>query len=222
MRVLLASLLPLVLLLAQATAPAGEDPADVLREADRAFWRDTRAKGLEGWLGWFAEDAVVFPAAGPLAVGTEDLRAHYAGQAGFPPAGFLWEPQQAGLASSGDLGWTIGRWGNDGTGTAVWSGQYLTVWRRTEAGWKVASDCTYDPRFSSVLPGLEAPPGTIGREVEHTFRSSAGDLAACAGSWWASDTAGNETGGTFLALWRRNADGAQELVAETGVVHPRR
>src|SRR5688572_2410448 len=108
------------LCLALALLPAGtamhEDAADVLRTADRAFFQDTRAKGLEGWLAWFAEDAVVFPPAGPLAAGGAAIRRHYESEGGFPPKGFLWEPEAASIATTGDLGWTIGRWGNDASG----------------------------------------------------------------------------------------------------------
>jgi len=205
-----------------ATGAARSDPASALREADRAFCEATRADGLEGWLDWFAPDAVVFPPRDGLAVGAEAVRAHYSGMQGFPAPGFLWEPLQAGIASSGDLGWTIGHAGSDASGTAVWNGgEYLTVWRKQPDGrWRVVSDCGFDARFGTTL-GLAGAPRTIGRESEHVFRSRDGDLTACIGSWWASDDAGGETGGTFLSVWRRAKDGGQELVAETGVVQPR-
>lgn len=49
------STMPRVLLLLAFANPyvcaaPGEDPADALREADHAFCRETRAKGIEGWL----------------------------------------------------------------------------------------------------------------------------------------------------------------------------
>src|SRR5262245_21326876 len=106
------ALCALVLVAPQTGASAG-DPADVLKEADRAFFRATRERGLEGWLSWFAQDAVVFPRSGALAVGSEAVRRHYSSLGGFPAKGFTWEPERAALSSGGDLGWTIGRAGND-------------------------------------------------------------------------------------------------------------
>lgn len=49
-------LLLLITLSARALL-AEHNPADVLMEADKAFDRDTAARGLEGWMSWFTEDA---------------------------------------------------------------------------------------------------------------------------------------------------------------------
>lgn len=203
-------------------AALGEDPADVLRAADRAFFQDTRKNGLEGWLGWFAEDAVVFPPTGALAVGSEAIRRHYEGQGGFPPKGFVWEPDAAAISVAGDFGWTIGRWGNDAGGAPVWSGKYLSVWRKDPGGaWRVVADCSYDPGFDKRLPGLTGAPRSYSRESERQFRSSAGDLEVSAGSWLAIDDSG-ECGGKYLSVWRRQADGSLQLVSDTGILQARR
>ena len=217
-------LVPCALALCSSPAPrAPGDPADVLREADRAFCRTTREQGLEGWLAWFAADAVVFPPSGALAVGSAAVRRHYAGIDGFPAQGFLWEPESAAISAAGDFGWTTGRAGNDASGAPAWNGQYLTVWRKEADGsWKVVADCANDARYAARLPGLAGPPATIGRESEQVFRSAAGELWATAGSWWAADSSGGETGGKFLSVWCRNADGSHELVAETGILQAKR
>lgn len=212
----------LVLALAAGVPVPSGDPADVLKEADRAFFRATREKGLEGWLAWFASDAVVFPPSGALAVGSEAVRRHFEAQSGFPARGFIWEPERAGISASGDLGWTIGRAGNDATGTAVWQSHYLTVWRKTSGAWQVVSDCGYDERFAARLPGLGGPPATFGREAEEVFTSDVGDLFATAGSWWANDAGGAEAGGKFLSVWRKNAEHVHELEVETGILQVKR
>jgi len=217
-----ALLVTLLALGALGHVPAG-DPADVLRAADRAFFTATRERGLEGWLSWFAADAIVFPPEGPLAVGSASVRSHYASQPGFPRKGFVWEPESAGISAAGDFGWTTGRWGSDAGGTASWAGKYLTVWRKDADGaWKAVADCALDPAYAARLPGLSAPPQTLGRESEHAFRSAAGDVSATLGSWWANDASGGEAGGKFLSVWRRNADGSHELVAETGILQAKR
>jgi ketosteroid isomerase-like protein len=212
----------LALALLQENPSRTSDPAEVLRNADRAFFKDTRANGLEGWLAWFTDDAVVVPPSGPLVVGGEAIRRHYE-QRGFPPKGFLWEPSQASISSAKDFGWTIGSWGSDAGGTAVWSGKYLTVWRKGSDGeWRVVADSPYDPGYDKRLSGLSGAPRSQYRETERQFRSSAGDLEAVAGSWLAIDAASRECGGKFLEVWRRNTDGSMQLVADTGLVQAKR
>ena len=85
-----------------------ESPADELKEADRAFSRETTERGLAGWLAWFAADALILEPGGEPARGVEGVRRYYESVPGFPPSGFRWEPDSAGLATSGELGWTSG------------------------------------------------------------------------------------------------------------------
>lgn len=201
----------------------GEDPTEVLRADDRAFFRATRERGLEGWLAWFAADAVVFPPAGALAIGSDAVRKHYASLGGFPAKDFTWDPTEAGIAAGGDFGWTRGHWGSDASGKPVWAGEYLSVWRKEKDGaWKVVADCAYAPDFAAKLPGLTGPPVSSGSETECRFASAAGDLAATAGSWWTSDANGTEVGGKFLSVWRRNPDGSHERLWATGVLQTKR
>ena len=218
---MLSALLVLALLAPQDAVPAPEDPARILREADLAFWRATAERGLEGWLAHFADDAVVFPAQGGFVRGAAPLRAHYTALS-FPPRGFRWEPEQAGLAASGDLGWTSGRWGLDDGQKVAWQGHYLTVWRHTEAGWKVVADCGGEPDFARRAPGLAGAPVALGREGAGSFRARDGSLEATLGEWWARDEQGGECGGTYLSVWRRLPAGGLELVAETGLATARR
>jgi ketosteroid isomerase-like protein len=201
--------------LAQEPFPAPDDPAAVLAIADRAFCAATRERGLEGWLSFFAADAVVFPPTGELVNGSEPIRRYYTGLA-FPPAGFLWEPDAAGIATSGDFGWTSGRFGIQAEGKTTWQGRYLSVWQRTQDAWKVVADCGGEPRFASELTGLAGAPVTAGREAERTVRSKDGSLEAAFGHWTAGDAQGGECGGKYLSVWRRAANGRLELAAEIG------
>lgn len=218
---MLAAFLTLALALPQEARPKAADPAHVLREADLAFWRATNERGLEGWLSFFADDAVVFPPQGELVTGAAPIRAYYAAQA-FPPEGFRWEPEAAGIAASADLGWTSGRWGIDDGTRVAWRGRYLSLWRKTASGWEVVADCGGEPDFARKVPGLAGAPVTLGRESARTFRARDGSLEATLGDWWAHDAAGGECGGKYLSVWRRDASGVLELAAETGIVQPRR
>lgn len=212
---LLVHALALLALVQSPTQATTADPSLVLREADRAFFRATRERGLEGWLAAFATDAVVFPPAGEPRTGAAALRAYYAGLA-FPPAGFCWEPEASGLAGSGDLGWTSGRWGSDLGGEARWQGRYLSVWRKTASGWEVVADCGGETDVLRTLAGLAGAPVAETREALGTLRSQDGSLTAVYSNWTALDDMGHEIGGKHLALWRRLADGRQELAAEIG------
>ncbi len=84
------------------------------------------------------------------------------------------------------------------------------------------TDCALDPGYAARLPGLSGPPRSSGRETEHVFRSSTGDVSATMGSWWVIDEGAQETDGKFLSIWRRHADGAHELALETGILQGQR
>lgn len=123
---------------------ASDDPAAVLIDTDLAFARSTAERGREGWLDYFAEDAAIFPPAGPIVRGLAAIRSHYE-RTGFDPRGLTWEPVHAEIAASGDLGYTYGTWRFTGTsadGAAVTrTGKYTTIWRKQADGsWKLVVD----------------------------------------------------------------------------------
>lgn len=207
-----------LLLAASFAQEAPPDAADELRRADEAFFRETRERGLEGWLAWFAPDATVFPPQGKLVTGGDALREYYSAQA-FPPAGFRWTPDAAGLARSGDLGWSAGTFEIDGaSGTA---GRYLTVWRKEADGaWKVVADCDGAPDWRTRAPALDAPPQLMETSAEIIGASSAGDLVFHCGLSEARGISASSQRilrkGKYLAVWAREADGGWKVAAEIG------
>lgn len=141
----LAMLVPGLALVARPSAPDADDPRDALMEADRRFARDTAARGADGWAETFLEDGTMFPRAGRVD-GREAIRKRM--EPAFTPDGprLVWEPTEATVAASGDLGYTVGRWrsvvtgrgGEDSTGA---EGNYVSIWKKTADGeWKVAVD----------------------------------------------------------------------------------
>jgi len=116
-----------------------------LLEADRRFARATAEERLEGWVGFFAEDGVMFPAGRPVIRDEESIRALMGPL--FDDEGFslAWEPLEAEVSAGGDLGYTYGSYesrspGPDGV-PSVTTGKYLTVWRKQGDGsWKVVAD----------------------------------------------------------------------------------
>jgi ketosteroid isomerase-like protein len=127
----------------KAKAPAKLSGQQLLLQADRAFSRDTVAKRLEGWMGYMAEDAVLF--SDKPVVGKDAIRAFY--QAAFANPAFIlsWQATRAEMFRSGDTGYTTGRYelqAKDGRGNkVVRHGSYLTVWKKQSDGsWKVIAD----------------------------------------------------------------------------------
>jgi ketosteroid isomerase-like protein len=120
--------------LAGSRAMAG--PAELV-ETERAFATAVATDGMRaGFLRFLAEDGILLrprPVAGP---------AFFREQPEDP--GLLeWAPAYARVAKSGDLGFTLGPWRyrasrtNDAVNA---TGQFVTVWRRTKAGWRAALD----------------------------------------------------------------------------------
>lgn len=134
--------------LAAVSRPGSGDSGDdieSLMEADRRFARETAARGADGWADTFQEDAIMFPARGRVD-GREAIRERMKGA--FTPGNprLVWEPAEAWVAGSSDLGYTVGRWqsvGKDSAGgdSTLAEGNYVTIWRRDGDGeWRVALD----------------------------------------------------------------------------------
>lgn len=141
MMVVLSSLV----LMAAASSPAGDGGGDreALLKADLDFGAASAARGVEGWLSYFAADAAIFPPRGPIVTGLAAIREYYQ-RVGFSPAGLTWRPVAAVLAESGEVGYTFGYWqmsSVDASGNpSTMRGKYATIWRRTPKGWRVVVD----------------------------------------------------------------------------------
>ncbi len=138
----------LALLLASMPMAAGDgaggDPGDALMAADRAFATATAENGLDGWLEYFADDAVIFPERGPAVVGKGAIESFYR-DTGFDPRPLRWRPTAARIDAGCGLGYTWGVWTielrPEGGEATTRTGKYLTVWRRQDDGrWKVVAD----------------------------------------------------------------------------------
>ncbi|HXV61305.1 MAG TPA: nuclear transport factor 2 family protein, partial [Vicinamibacteria bacterium] len=107
-----------------------------LMEADRAFARETAARGVEGWVEAFAEDGKMF-GPGPIIQGHDAIREAMAG-IGKDGNTLEWEPVFAEAGPSGDFGYTHGTYRRqriDADGNPVTeTGKYVSIWRRDESG----------------------------------------------------------------------------------------
>ena len=136
----------LIVLTAVATLAclAQQRPADALMEADRAFARDAAAKGLEGWMSWFAEDAQI-PARTGMVQGKAALREVYAKMFATPEFHLEWAPVTAEISADGTLGYTFGRakraWRDSDGQLKNAESRYVTIWRKQKDGsYKVIFD----------------------------------------------------------------------------------
>ena len=129
--------------LAPVGAAAQTSALDEVIAAERTFAADTRERGFkQGFLASVAPDGFVLqPGPTPARPGLEALP-------DAPPPGppLYWWPQFAGVANSGDLGFT--------TGGATIPVRYFTVWQRQADGsWRWLYDG--GPRLQSPLGGTE-------------------------------------------------------------------
>ena len=147
MRVLLGPTLLLAVACTTTTAPPpGRDAAadrEALLAADRAFADSADHHGLEGWMGWWADDGVRLQMGGVVAQGTEAIRRFDAGLFADSAMVLRWTPTDAGTFADGRHGFTTGTGAmvrRDGSDT-TWVGAYVTIWRKGDDGrWRVILD----------------------------------------------------------------------------------
>jgi hypothetical protein len=218
-----------------ASVPA---PVDTLVGAERAFARQSVEKGIRAsFLEFFAADGLAFQP-GPV-VSSEELRKEPEPE-GRPPVTLDWAPAFAGVAVSGDLGFTTGPYTlTDDTGKASpRHGTYFSVWRKVGGSWKVAADLGA-PGKAGVAPGRTAlavaPAGyapdagavpslaeidrAIADESAVRGENLGGGLASSRDFAWTygryrTNGDGGEAIGYYLRVARRLADGTFRLTAE--------
>jgi ketosteroid isomerase-like protein len=138
----------LVLLLAAfllgVLANSQSDSAQKLMKIESEFMKAAADHGSHGYMSYYADDAVEVPNGHGFLMG----RAEIAKTMGFldsPGNHLTWAPVGAGVAASGDLGYTYGTYqftskNKDGR-PVVDHGKYTTIWKKQKDGsWKVVLD----------------------------------------------------------------------------------
>lgn len=118
--------------------------ADTLKQLDGEFMKATADRGSQGFMSFYAENAVEVPNGAPLIVGRAEIA---------KGMGFLdnrenrleWAPVGADISASGDLGYTYGNYqfhSKDKDGSPhVEYGKYTSVWKlQKDRSWKVVLD----------------------------------------------------------------------------------
>ena len=138
----------LALLIAAPTHPfasaSAKETADTLRQLEGEFMKAAAEHGSQGYLSYYAEDAVEVPNGAPIIQGKVNIA---------KTMGFLddknnqltWTPVGADISASGDLGYTYGTYAfrsKDKDGKPVVDhGKYTSIWKKQKDGsWKVVLD----------------------------------------------------------------------------------
>ncbi len=122
---------------------ASRDQGSALVANDRAFDQATSTNGVEGWMSFMADDAILMPAGKDMVIGADAIRKNMTQSFTTPGYALRWEPMEG--ASSGMLGYTYGIYKSTmpragGGPPAVSYGKYLTLWKKQGGDWKVAVD----------------------------------------------------------------------------------
>lgn len=117
---------------------------DAIRAADEDFSEDARKSGTGAAFGRYAAaDAQIFSAPGEFITGPTAIAESFGSGAG--KGTLVWHPVDGEMASSGDLGFTVGNavfteQRDEGSPVIRYS-KYLTVWKRQQDGaWKYVVD----------------------------------------------------------------------------------
>jgi ketosteroid isomerase-like protein len=125
-------------------ADAKPATTDTLRQLEADFMKAAVERGAEGYMSYYAEDAVEVPNGADAIHG----KANIAKTMGFlndKNNQLTWTPVDAGISISGDLGWTSGTYefrSKDKDGKVkVEQGKYTSIWKKQPDGnWKVVLD----------------------------------------------------------------------------------
>ena len=123
-----------------------------LMQADRDFADSTHRYGINGWMSFFAPDAMRIRYLGNMVKGYDAVRAFDQSNIFSDTTYTLyWSPTDAHVFNGGTLGSTTGKsWAvsrrPESLGKEIYHGRYVTIWRRDGNRWLVIMDTGYpDP-----------------------------------------------------------------------------
>jgi ketosteroid isomerase-like protein len=119
-----------------------------LMQADRDFVVATQARGIDGWMSFYAPDAIRIRYRGNMVKGFDEIRKFDLPYISDTTKVLNWEPTDAHVFRGGDIGSTTGRyWAvsrkSADAGKETGHGRYVTIWRRDGERWLVIMDTGY-------------------------------------------------------------------------------
>ena len=138
-------ILSLILPMAQpARSASPKANADTLKQLEADFMKAALDKGSQGYMSYYADNAVELPNGGPVIQGKLNIAR---GMAFLDDKNnrLVWSPVAADISDSGDLGYSYGTYefhSKDKEGKpSVEHGKYTTIWKKQKDGsWKVVLD----------------------------------------------------------------------------------
>ena len=118
---------------------------DAIRAADAAWLKAFTAKNLKASIAFLHEHGSMLVPHAPIATGKKAVTKLIAAGFALKDYKVSWRPDKAGVARSGELGYTSGKYKvifKDASGKTIFErGKYLMVWRKRKDGvWKVLFD----------------------------------------------------------------------------------
>jgi ketosteroid isomerase-like protein len=128
-----------------ARGQANHKVEDSLRAADQAWLKVYAAKDLDKTVAFFDEQGSILADNQPAATGKKAITEVFREEFKLQDYKLTWAITWAGVAASGDLGYTSGTYDfscKDASGKLITDkGKYLTVWKKQKDGsWKVLLD----------------------------------------------------------------------------------
>lgn len=119
-----------------------------LMQADRDFAGATHARGIDGWMSFYAPDAIRIRYRGNMVKGFDEIRKFDLPYISDTTSVPNWEPTDAHVFRGGSIGSTTGRyWAvsrvGPNAGKEISRGRYVTMWRRDVGHWLVIMDTGY-------------------------------------------------------------------------------
>src|ERR1700723_305528 len=117
---------------------------ETLEQLEAEFMNAAAQKGSQGYMSYYADDAVEVPNGAPLIQGKVNI-AKGMGFLDDKTKSLTWAPLGADISASGDLGYTYGTFefrSKDKDGKVVVDhGKYASIWKKQKEGsWKVVLD----------------------------------------------------------------------------------
>jgi ketosteroid isomerase-like protein len=124
---------------------SGRKAADSVRAADAAWLKVYKAKDVDKSVAFFDEHGSMLVPNSPTLTGKDAIAKFIARGFALQDYKITWRPNKAGVARSGDLGYTSGKYEmsfKDASGKIISDkGKYLMVWKKQANGeWKVLFD----------------------------------------------------------------------------------
>jgi ketosteroid isomerase-like protein len=148
----------LLIVISSCSAPSVDQKAEAekIMELSREWAKTAQTTDLEKTLSYWAKDAIVMSPGQPATKGQDELRKMLESSAEIPGFEINWEPKEAYVSKSGDLGYSIGvNYINmqDSLGNKITMfNKGVEIWKKQEDGsWKCVVDIfNSDPSVTSL------------------------------------------------------------------------